>query len=459
MSAVAAQQASARPTCQGKPATIVGSNRPHGQLLGTAGDDVIVSDRAPLVDSRGGADTICLTGLAGADFVRVLAGAGDDSVVNRLTGRSETLIRLGDGADRYVGGDRRDQVLAGTDEDRDRVWTGAGSDLVSARAEDDVDLGGGSDDVVLATTGPAQRLVGGAGVDELRVGRGVDTTGWRLDNVTERATRDGAAVLRWSSFAVFRFTGHDLESFTGGPADETVQARSIDTTATAGGDDVVEVDGLGLVDVGTGNDKVIAYTVEDGLVLGAGNDRLHLFVDPHDQLPAYDGGPGRDLFGPRLTGLTAEPDQWRGDLVTQQVTFPGSDVPAIQFADMEGLHLYGFQVTLVGDAQRNHLAADGCHVTINGGAADDVLHTALDPFQDYPCAYDVDPTREMWGGSGDDVLRGDIYRDVLHGGTGDDLMRGGSSDDRLVGGPGHDEARGEVGRDACRAEIRLGCEA
>ena len=461
VSAVAADRASARPTCQGKPATIVGSNRPHGQLRGTAGDDVIVSDRAPLVDSRGGSDTICLTGLAGAAFVRVLAGAGDDSVVNRLTGRSVTLVRLGDGADRYVGGDRRDQVLAGTDDDRDRVWTGAGSDLVSARAEDDVDLGGGSDDVVLATTSPAQRLVGGAGADELLVGRGVDTTGWRLDNVTERASRDGATVLRWASFAAFRFTGHDLESFTGGESNDLVQARSIDTTATGGGNDVVIADRLGLVDVGAGDDKVLGDRVEVGLVLGDGNDRVELTVDPYNQLPSYDGGPGRDLFGPRVhvPPPATYPQEMRGDLVTQQITFPGSVVPAIEFARMEGLHLYGPSVTLVGDEQGNHLAADGCHVTIQGAAGDDVLHTALDPFQDYPCAYDVDPTREMWGGAGNDSLRGDVYRDVLHGGAGDDLMRGGDFDDRLIGGPGHDEARGEAGRDACQAERELGCEA
>lgn len=441
VSAVAVPQASARATCQGKPATIVGANRDHGELRGTARPDVIVSDGAPLVDARGGTDTICLTGSKGAGSVRVLAGAGDDSVVNQLTVRIRTQVRLGDGADRFVGGDRPDHVLLGSDGARDRVWTGAGRDLVSARAEDDVDLGGGPDYVTLATTSPAQRLVGGAGVDELRVGSGVDTTGWRVDNVAQRATRDSETVLRWSSFAVFRFTRHDLSSFTGGPANDLVQALSIDTTDTGGG-------------------KIIAQRVEEGLVLGAGNDRLELGVDPSHQLPTYDGGPGFDLFSPTVdVPLPATPRDLRGDLGTQQITFPGSDLPAIQLAGMEGLHLYGPSVTLVGDAQRNHLAADGCQVTINGAAGDDVLHTGLDPFQAFPCAYGVDPTREMWGGAGDDTLRGDVYRDVLHGGSGNDLMRGGAWDDELVGGPGRDEARGEAGHDACQAEVRLGCEA
>ncbi|WP_170259126.1 calcium-binding protein [Nocardioides psychrotolerans] len=421
---------------------------------------MIISDGARSVHARGGNDTICLTGSVGAGTVLVDAGPGTDVILNRLSGRSATQVRLGAGADRYVGGDRRDYVLTGADIERDRVWTGPGQDQVVARGEDDVDLGAGPDEVDLAATSAEQRLVGGAGADALRFGSGADAAGWQVDNTTQRATRDGATMLRWTSFTQFRFPRQDLASFTGGPADDVVEARSIGTAVTGAGDDAVIAGGVGSVDVGAGNDRVIASRVRDRLVLGAGDDRLELSVEPNGGLPIYDGGPGLDLFSPRIDvpPSTTFPQEIRGDLVTQDITFPGSDVPAIKLAAIEGLHLYGFRVTLVGDQQRNHLAADGCHITITGAEGDDLLHTALDPFQDFPCDEQTAPTREMRGGAGDDVLRGDIYRDVLFGGSGNDLLRGGEFNDTLVGGPGRDEARGESGRDTCRAEVRRGCE-
>ena len=47
-------------TCQGVPATIVGT--PGGQVLGTPGDDVIVTNGARRVDGEAGDDLICTTG-------------------------------------------------------------------------------------------------------------------------------------------------------------------------------------------------------------------------------------------------------------------------------------------------------------------------------------------------------------------------------------------------------------
>ena len=47
-------------TCQGQAATIVGT--PGGQITGTEGADVIVTNDATRVDALGGDDLVCATG-------------------------------------------------------------------------------------------------------------------------------------------------------------------------------------------------------------------------------------------------------------------------------------------------------------------------------------------------------------------------------------------------------------
>lgn len=48
----------------------------------------------------------------------------------------------------------------------------------------------------------------------------------------------------------------------------------------------------------------------------------------------------------------------------------------------------------------------------------------------------------VYGGSGDDVLRGNEFENFLVGGPGNDVLVGGSNWDVLMGGPGQDELRG-----------------
>jgi|GEM_PF-5474359 len=48
----------------------------------------------------------------------------------------------------------------------------------------------------------------------------------------------------------------------------------------------------------------------------------------------------------------------------------------------------------------------------------------------------------VYGGSGDDVLRGNEFENFLVGGPGNDVLVGGSNWDVLMGGPGQDEMRG-----------------
>jgi Ca2+-binding RTX toxin-like protein len=65
----------------------------------------------------------------------------------------------------------------------------------------------------------------------------------------------------------------------------------------------------------------------------------------------------------------------------------------------------------------------------------------------------VDPV-EVFGGDGDDLLRGGSAAATLNGGDGDDHLLGRAGDDLLVGGKGRDVMLGEAGRDKLKARDR-----
>jgi Ca2+-binding RTX toxin-like protein len=54
---------------------------------------------------------------------------------------------------------------------------------------------------------------------------------------------------------------------------------------------------------------------------------------------------------------------------------------------------------------------------------------------------------EVFGGPGEDRLRGSAGPDTLDGGRGDDRLTGKAGNDLIVGGPGEDFLDGDVGRD------------
>ena len=104
-------------TCQGRPATIVGTG-PH--IQGTEGDDVIVTGASATTYAGAGDDLICVSSdvLGG---VYVLSGDGDDVVdASRRAASSTSLTKanLGNGLDHYIGSSAHDEVDAhGVDDD------------------------------------------------------------------------------------------------------------------------------------------------------------------------------------------------------------------------------------------------------------------------------------------------------------------------------------------------------
>lgn len=111
LSAPSSAAPAAGETCQGRPATIVGTGP---DVQGTDGDDVIVTGASRTTYAGAGDDLICVS----ADVltaVYVLAGDGDDVVDASRPAPSSTSwtkAHLGIGVDHYVGNPAYDEVYA-----------------------------------------------------------------------------------------------------------------------------------------------------------------------------------------------------------------------------------------------------------------------------------------------------------------------------------------------------------
>jgi hypothetical protein len=243
-------------TCNGLPATIVGTDGPD-TIHGTDGDDVIVGlGGRDVIYGYGGNDTICagpgpdrVDGGSGNDTIFggegddvLLGGPGDDTIHGE--GGNDT-IRGGPGNDTIYGGDGDDTIHG--DGGRDTIWGGGGNDTIHGGPGGDVIDGGPGDDTIFGDGGN-DRIRGGPGNDTIEGGPGNDTI------------RGGA--------------GDD--TLRGGDGDDLVRGGSGDDQLFGGdGDDRLYGD--------TGNDHLHGGEGADHLYGGRGNDLL-------------EGGPGDDVL-------------------------------------------------------------------------------------------------------------------------------------------------------------------
>ena len=135
-----------RPTCAGRPATIVGTAG-NDVIYGTVGDDVIVTGAGrDWIRARAGNDVIC-------------AGVAPDVVSG---GDGEDIVDTGTGRDIGAGG-LGDDTIAGRD-NADILTGGLGADTLTGGLGADTLIGHDGDD----------HLHGGAGADTCRGGTGTD---------------------------------------------------------------------------------------------------------------------------------------------------------------------------------------------------------------------------------------------------------------------------------------------
>ena len=248
---IQAATAAVAETCQGVPATIVGT--PEGDVVGTAGDDVIVTGGAWSVDAGAGDDLVCIPPLEGdllGNVTEVDAGAGDDTVVSEGE-HNHSWTTLGAGVDTFRGGGWEDRVEAGFE---DTVVADRGDDLVSYSIE----------------PGEALPAIVGSTVANR-------SSGWiKVTAVGRRIAIDGKA-------GEVRVDGHVVSTFGISPRMLFGVAQRVELVGSPGVDRLASgACGLGVVK-GRGGDDDILYLRDDALPRKSCTPRMRA-----------DGGAGKD---------------------------------------------------------------------------------------------------------------------------------------------------------------------
>ncbi|MEM7275689.1 MAG: ExeM/NucH family extracellular endonuclease, partial [Actinomycetota bacterium] len=234
------------PTCNGLPATMVGTDRGE-RIFGTPGDDVIVAlGGNDTVFGRGGNDTICL----GDGDDKAFGGVGDDTIFgengkDRLSGQAgDDTLDGGDGRDDISGGTGDDVIDGGPENDKlygysddDVISGGGGNDFLSGGSGDD-DLDGGEDD---------DRMNGGSGDDDMAGGPGKDRM-FGNNGIDEMSGGDDADLVDGGS-------GDD--DLAGDAGDDDLRGRAGNDDLD-GGADIDKANGHGGTDTCSNAETVIS---------------------------------------------------------------------------------------------------------------------------------------------------------------------------------------------------------
>lgn len=380
------------PTCEGKQATLVGTDG-RDELIGTSARDVIVA--------RGGND-------------EVLARGGDDLVCSGL------------GAD--------------------RVYGGAGADTLRGEADlRDEDAGG------FFLRGDV--LDGGGGNDELVGGHDGREGVRRLPDTVSYAEAPRGVVVDLSG-QVGTATGHGTDTIRIQPGLGVHGSTYSDTIIGSGGPD--RLDGRAgddRVDGRAGSDQVFGESVQDGpgddQVLGGPGDDL---LGSYDGRDVVRGGAGDDFVEAYSDHPTAVSGEAGDDYVAQNLT-RGSGADSNGGADRDVLVLYG--ASLEGAEPRIRVTVDLRSGTTTVGTEAPGAGS-IGRFEEYRLVGDLrwrfhgTAYREgVWAITGG-PLRAWTYGgdDWVRGSARDDLVDGGPGTDSAVGGPGHDTCR-SIERGGC----------
>ena len=390
------------PTCFGKRATIVGTNRDPlkpVELKGTAKNDVIVGLRGvDIIDGRGGNDLVC-------------AGGGDD------------LIQSGAGNDKVKGQDDLDSIHGGRG--RDRIWggEGGGSSL----------QGGPGRDRLFGGPGTQDSLIGGPGDDVMNGGAGYDLAEFwesprriEADLTTDLATGHGEdRILSLEGLVGSNFDdlliGDDLSNMIqGGGGNDVVRALGSDGD---GGSDILGgADGDDLLDGGEGPD-IASFTTP-----------WAVNVDLSAGTATTDGFGNDTLVGIEHLVGSRENDTLVGDAGDNLIIGNAGD------DSMDGRE--GVDEVAFFDARQSVVADLGAG-TADAGA------WGADEFANF---------ENLSGSVWQDVLVGDDGPNFIWGGNRSDSLAGVGGDDILIGARGNDNADGGLGTDGCEAEIQNNCE-
>jgi Ca2+-binding RTX toxin-like protein len=395
MSGGARSQAAA--TCDGKPATIVGTEGPD-TLSGTDGPDVIA-------------------GLGGDDVL--FGGGGDDSICG---GAGEDRLFGEAGGDRLFGDDGRDIIAGGNGNDTADVGDGS-SDVIYGELGDDRLTGNGRS-IIAYLTAPS-----GVRVD---LANGTATGGDGNDTFT------GFPFVIGSDHDDELIGSPQLNIFVGIGGNDTIRGGGgFDVAAFFSGSSVNAnlATGRASDGAGEGNDTLVGLA---GLAGGTGADTL--VGDSHDNF--LSGGAGDDTLrgGGGADTLLAGAGN---DLVYGEA---GNDF--IQGGSgvnrLDGGRGANDEVTYASGPTNAGVAVDLARGRATGADFADTVRRI----------------EAVAGSDNDDVLAGDGAGNALIGHGGDDRLIGRKGNDFLNGGTGRDTANGGPGKkDYCLdTDQTAGCE-
>ncbi|GIM66234.1 hypothetical protein Pve01_87520 [Planomonospora venezuelensis] len=410
-------------TCQGQPATIVGTPSQY-DLIGTEGPDVVVTNGAYGIRTLGGDDLVCVTDVTRPGVVQLSVGAGNDVVDASASGSSIDAV-LGSGSDHYTASAGRDFVELGSsdaqrlDLDADTVVATTGGNPSQAGDEwfsgmpdianaDVLDLAGVGHTIHWSGTQATGSRVAVGTSAELRPALGVGDMA--IDANRGSWTEDGAPVLSWTG-EVTRFElqggAPDSLALTGSDRDEYVGvhlnrgARTKLRLNLARGDDtLLAPDGIGW--------KGSAY------LGGPGEDAVDLWAGKRLDLDM-----GRDRLENRFFGKTQRS----------------------AFGSWEDVRVGAKRMTVRGTKKADDVRFYACTATIRGRAGGDTLESYRTGDDGYLLDCDARKSTIRIYGDGDN--------DTISGSRGKDL---------LVGGKGRDMIDGNANRDTCSGEKLRSCE-
>jgi Ca2+-binding RTX toxin-like protein len=404
--------ATATPSCEGRPATILGTQGADS-LDGTAGNDVIVGlGGDDVIHGLGGSDAICggpgddiasggpggdgLDGGFGNDVLR--CGPGHDGGANGGPGNDSLYGEKGGRTDLYPG--PGDDLVVGSSVGPDWVQFGDATGPIHANLTTGIATGQGTDrlvDVSSLFSGPYDDTLIGDGGDNDLVGRaGHDILIGRGGNDRLSGQQDDDIYRGGAGFDIAEYYDQaNADGLVIGPMYVNLRTG----IATGDGTDTLSgIEGATGSDkadtmIGNGKDNAFFWLFDgnDTVHAGGGND----FVEPGAGANALSGGRGRDL------------------------------------------------VFYLGGRDFHHQHAG---VTVNLGAGTSSTGDTLTGFEN------------VFGSIHNDTLIGDEGPNRLSGYYGDDVLKGRAGDDTLVGQGGADEANGGIGTDSCWAETQTNCE-
>ena len=395
------------------------------EIDGGSGNDELFATETTVRNStwRGSGDDV-LHGSSGED--QLLAGDGDDSIHGN--GGDDQMIGEA-GADLFDGGDGRDEV-----------------GYLHTTVDNHVDVGNGlADD---GAAGEGDEVMGN--VESLWMGSGNDT----IKTATGHGIVNGGSG---NDVIESRFDDGELSGLLGGPGDDSIEGASagewmsgdegMDVLNGNGGDD--EISG------GEGNDEQRGGDGDDTLTDtqgyfnnfygGDGNDQLNggaasdtMDGDAGDD--TLDGGDGFD----RLNGGLGD-DVMNGGNGTDQVSYWDRTAPvtvdAVDPNNDDGQA--GERDRVTSDIEWFHLGEGNDVLTI---ASSGELADGLEG-NDVIYGDAVTGALILYGGKGDDTLRGGSNADWLLGEDGDDHVYGMAGDDFIDGGLGYNSLFGHGGSD------------